>query len=274
MLIQASALLSALMAADKIDRAGKSVTSPRDRYTKEMEPLVRRLTLVSVAPPTSRNYDAQIMLGRLASYAFEPMREQLESQLRYSPMSFRVWRAITKLVGLERGKQARVAEGLGPRLIGDAEELRKLSLYAGRSLDLELAITVPAAWSPPGDDWVRQALRDRARDSEATIRERGTAAMGLWQRALTEKRPDLAEPRRTARPDHRVPRSRVPAGRAAGLRWVAATLEQAIDDRAVVCNGGPTSTSPGSGMFTRRPTNSTSPAFRPSPPGTKNLFRT
>ena len=38
----------------------------------EMELLVRRLILISVAPPTSRNYDAQILLGMLASYAFEP----------------------------------------------------------------------------------------------------------------------------------------------------------------------------------------------------------
>jgi hypothetical protein len=99
-LIQASALLSALMAADKMETAGHRVTSPRDRYAEEMEPLVRRLTLVSVAPPTSHNYDAQIMLGSLASYAFEPMREHLENELRYSPMGFRVWRAITKLVKL------------------------------------------------------------------------------------------------------------------------------------------------------------------------------
>ena len=68
-----------------------------------MELLVRRLILISVAPPTSRNYDAQILLGMLASYAFEPMRHRLESQLRHSPMAFRVWRAITKLVILSEG---------------------------------------------------------------------------------------------------------------------------------------------------------------------------
>ena len=80
-----------------------------------MQPLVRRLTLVSVAPPTSRNYDAQIMLGSLANYAFEPMREHLEMALRFSPMGFRVWRAIAKLVKLNAEKQPlRVAEILGP----------------------------------------------------------------------------------------------------------------------------------------------------------------
>src|SRR5262249_5821908 len=95
-LIQASALLAKLMAADKMEKAGRSVPSPRHRYAEEMEPLVQRLTLVSVAPPTSRNYDAQIMVGSRASYAFEPMSGNLESTLRYSPMGFRVWRAIAK----------------------------------------------------------------------------------------------------------------------------------------------------------------------------------
>ena len=86
----------------------------------------------------------------LASYAFEPMRDRLESQLRYSPMAFRVWRAITKLVMLsEDGEHADALKAWVRRLIADSGELRKHSLYAGRSLDLELAITVPAAWSPP-----------------------------------------------------------------------------------------------------------------------------
>ena len=43
--------------------------------------------------PTRRR---STVLGMLASYAFEYMREPLENKLRYSPMSFRVWRAITK----------------------------------------------------------------------------------------------------------------------------------------------------------------------------------
>jgi len=240
-LIQASALLSALMAADKMEMAGHRVTSPRDRYREEMEPLVRQLTLVSVAPPTSRNYDAQIMLGSLASYAFEPMREHLENELRYSPMGFRVWRAITKLVKLNA--ESRHSESLKSwvqRLIGDSEELRKLSLYAGRGLDLDLAITIPAGWSPPGDDWVRRALLVRARNPEATIRERGTAAMGLWHRVIADERPDLPETEAELRKliaEYRDPQSRPDAP--AGLRWVAATLEQVIEDRAAVCNSWP-----------------------------------
>ena len=240
-LVQASAMLSALMAADKMDKAGKSVTSPRDRYPEEMDPLVRRLTLVSVAPPTSRNYDAQIMLGSLASYAFEPMREHLDTALRFSPMGFRVWRAIAKLVKLNaESRHSEPLKSWVQELIGDSEELRRVSLYAGRGLDLDLAITVPAAWSPPGDDWVRQALLERARNPEATIRERGTAAMGLWQRAIIDTRPDLADTEKELRKlieEFRDPDSRPDAR--AGLRWVAATLEQAIDERAAVCNRWP-----------------------------------
>jgi hypothetical protein len=240
-LVQASALLSALIAADKMDMAGKSVTSPRDRYTEEMQPLVRRLTLVSVAPPTSRNYDAQIMLGSLASYAFEPMREHLEMALRFSPMGFRVWRAIAKLVKLNaESSHSESLRSWVQGLIADSEELRKLSLYAGRGLDLDLAIAVPAAWSPRGDDWVRQALLERARNPEATIRERGTAAMGVWQRAITEKRPDLAETEKELRrliAEFRDPDSRTDAR--AGMRWVAATLERVIDERSAVCNQWP-----------------------------------
>jgi hypothetical protein len=240
-LVQASALLSALIAADKMDMAGKSVTSPRDRYTEEMQPLVRRLTLVSVAPPTSRNYDAQIMLGSLASYAFEPMREHLEMALRFSPMGFRVWRAIAKLVKLNaESSHSESLRSWVQGLIADSEDLRKVSLYAGRGLDLDLAIAIPAAWSPLDDDWVRQALLERARNPEATIRERGTAAMGLWQRAITEKRPDLAETEKELRrliAEFRDPQARPDAR--AGMRWVAATLEQVIDQRSAVCNQWP-----------------------------------
>jgi hypothetical protein len=240
-LVQASALLSALIAADKMDMAGKSVTSPRDRYTEEMQPLVRRLTLVSVAPPTSRNYDAQIMLGSLASYAFEPMREHLEMALRFSPMGFRVWRAIAKLVKLNaESSHSESLRSWVQGLIADSEDLRKVSLYAGRGLDLDLAIAIPAAWSPLDDDWVRQALLERARNPEATIRERGTAAMGVWQRAITEKRPDLAETEKELRrliAEFRDPQARPDAR--AGMRWVAATLEQVIDQRSAVCNQWP-----------------------------------
>ena len=143
-----------------------------------MELLVRRLILISVAPPTSRNYDAQILLGMLASYAFEPMRDRLDSQLRYSPMGFRVWRAITKLVMLsEGGEHTDALKAWVRQLIRDSEELRKHSLYAGSSLDLELAITVPAAWSPPG---MTGSARPCSPEHGTTRPPSGNAARRPW----------------------------------------------------------------------------------------------
>jgi hypothetical protein len=241
-LLQASALLSEFMAAGKMELPDV-IANVRDRHSKEMELLVRRLILVSVAPPTSWNYDAQILLGMLASYAFEPMMDRLDSQLRHSPMSFRVWRAITKLVKLsEGGEHDHTLRDWIRQLITDAEDLRQYSLYAGRSLDLELAITVPASWSPPGgdDDWVGQALRARATNPDATIRERGTAAMGLWQRALGEDRSvreRTQDDLRTLIAEFRDPGRRRDA--TAGLRWLAVTLEHVIDQQVAVCHDWP-----------------------------------
>jgi hypothetical protein len=237
-LAQAAALLSAFMGADRVD--SRSVESVRERYSQELELLVRRLILISVSPPTSRNYDAQIMLGGLASYAFEPMKDWLDTAVRYSPLAFRVWRAITKLVKLRgNGEHAGELTQWVQQLIGDSSELRARSLYPGRSLDLELALVVPAAWSPPHNDWVGDALRARAWDKNATIRERGTAAMGLWQRAMAQERglTAMAQELRTLIAEFRNPESRPDA--AAGLRWVAATLEQVIDKQEAVCNEWP-----------------------------------
>jgi len=241
-LLQASALLSQFMAAGKLEMRD-IIASVRDRHRQDLELLVRRLILVSVAPPTSRNYDAQILLGMLASYAFEPMMDRLDAQLRHSPMSFRVWRAITKLVKLsEGGEHDDALQAWIRQLVTDAEDLRQSSLYAGRSLDLELAITVPATWSPPGgdDDWVGQALLARARNPDATIRERGTAAMGLWQRALGEDR--AVRERTEADLRALIAAFRDPAGRRdarAGLRWLAATLDHVMSQRVAVCNDWP-----------------------------------
>jgi hypothetical protein len=275
-LIQASALLSAFMAAGKMDTAGRGVASVYVRYREELEQLARRLIHISVAPPTSRNYDAQMLLGSLASYAFEPMKDLLEAELRRSPLGFRVWRAITKLVKLNAASNH--TEALKPwvrRLIGDSEELRKGSLYAGRGLDLELALTVPAAWSPPSDDWVGEALRKRARNSDATLRERGTAVMGLWQRAINENRPDLETTQSELREfitEFRNPETRPDV--AAGLRWVAETLESVIDRRVAVCNEWPIVDEPWFRNVEEAASeleNSEIPGRLL--PGTKNLFR-
>ncbi len=239
-LIQASALLSEFITVDKLDMPG-AVTEIRGRYRSEMDLLVRRLILISVAPPTSRTYDAQILLGMLASYAFELTRDRLEAELRDSPMSFRVWRAITKLVMLSKGGEQ--TEGLrqwAARLLGDAGELRNRSLHAGYSSDLEFAVMVPAAWSPGGRDWVGDALWARARDNNATIRERGTAAMGIWERAVSGDRPDLPAIEKQLGgliTEFRDARTRPDA--AAGLAWIADTLELAIATRQPVCNTWP-----------------------------------
>jgi hypothetical protein len=245
-LIQASALLAAFMAADNLDMGGQSTGRIRDRYHNDIDQLARRLIMISVAPPTTMNHDAQILLGSLASYAFEQLRDNLDYQVRYSPLGFRVWRAITKLVTLTtRPEHSAALQAWVRALLRDSEKLRSRSLYAGRSLDLELAISVPARWSPPEDDWVRKVLLTRAMNAEATIRERGTAAMGLWQRAVGQNRTQResveADLRRLIG-EFKDPGSRPDAS--AGLRWVAATLDHVIHngDEAEgkgVCNDWP-----------------------------------
>ena len=99
-LIQASALLSEFMAHLQ---DGSCRHHGQVRYGEEMiRGLASRLMLISVGPPGSRNYDAQTLLGLLASYAFDQVSDSLERKLRDSPMSWRIWRAITKLVILSR----------------------------------------------------------------------------------------------------------------------------------------------------------------------------
>jgi hypothetical protein len=242
-LIQASALLSAFRAADKMHADNRGVASVRQRYSQQMDPLVSRLILIAVGPPTSRNYDAQILLGMLASYAFDDrMKVHLDHHLRRSPLGFRVWRAITKLVmfNAESGHTESLKAWIRG-LINEAETLREQSLYPGRSLDLELAITVPPEWSPPHDDWVGRALLKRAMNPDATIRERGTAVMGVWQRAIIGGGRDLSKTEAELRDlitQFRKPDARPDA--AAGLRWVATALEHAMDKRVPVCNDWPT----------------------------------
>lgn len=237
-LAEGAALLSAFGAAARVDARSVGVVSERYGYER-MKLLVRRLIIISASPPTSRNYDAQIMLGSLASYAFEPMREWLDTAVRYFPLAFRVWRSITKLLALSRngGHTASLQDWL-QELVDDSAQLREASLYPGRSLDLELALAIPAAWSPAGNDWAGQALLARARNNEATIRERGTAAMGLWQRAVEQDRgAEVERDLRQLVAEFRKPESRPDA--AAGLRWVAATLELAMDSQVAVCNEWP-----------------------------------
>lgn len=241
-LIQASALLSAFMATDKMDTDGASLDSVLSYYRTKLELLVRRLVAVSGAPPTTRNHDARVLLGLLASYTPPTMMRLLEAELKYSPLGYRVWRVITKLVTLsEPGEQADELQPWVYRLLNESDALRTRSLYAGGAMDMELAIAVPKEWSPPEDDWAARALLKRARNPDATIRERGTAAMGLWQRAvncgdqavLQQSRQDL----RTLIGEFRKPDARPDAP--AGLRWIAATLEHVMQTGDKVCNSWP-----------------------------------
>ena len=241
-LIQASALLSAFEAADRMDASGRSLAEVRDRYREELALLARRLILISMGPPTPRTAGAVIMLGDLASYAFEPIKQRLEHELRFSPLGFRLWQVITWLVklGPARNENTDSLRSWTRRLVRDSEELRKTSLDAATGFDLELATAIPAAWSPPEDDWAGHALFTRARNNEASVRERGTAAMALWERAIRDERRGLDQTESDLRgliAEFRHPDTRPDA--AAGLRWVAATLEENIGKRMPVCNEWP-----------------------------------
>ena len=240
-LTQASALVSEFMAAGKMDEP-RAVAAISDRYSQEIDLLVRRLILVSYAPPALRSYDAQVLLGMLTAYAFEQVKDRLQVSLREKPMGFRVWPAIAKLVTLSSDRDRPDAVRVWvQRLIVDSANFREKHLYPCNSYDLELALAIPEAWSPPGRDWVGDVLRDRAWDNEATIRERGTAAMGLWQRAISQNRQVLESTEDDLRKlitEFNANPIGLPST-AAGFRWLAATLEHVIENQVGVCNDWP-----------------------------------
>ncbi|AVV46649.1 hypothetical protein PYK79_14510 [Streptomyces sp. ID05-04B] len=248
-LLQADALVSRLRLASRLGRSEPSARS------NEINRVVSRLILIGAAPPTQRNVEALIWLGTLSGYAFDQMQDQLVEAVRTTPLGFRVWRAVTKSVLLNtvkpaRGKEIRTDRATinslrvsVRRLLKDAGTLRDKSLYPGRSLDLELAIALPGAWSAPTDeqgDWVYEVLLERAQSDSATLRERATAAHGLWQRAVQGKGRDkdtvkvqlqeLIDEFEAAenRPDV-----------ATGLHWTAATLRAVIAEDVEVCNAWP-----------------------------------
>jgi hypothetical protein len=239
-LMRATGLVSEFIAAGKLEQPG-AVGTVRDRHRQEVAQVATHLALISTGPPTWRNYDAQTLLGLLSGFAFEDLKDFLERKVRYSPPGFRIWRAITMLMkfSVNSGHPGVLRDWIR-ELLRMSGELRKISLHAGSGYDLELALTVPLAWSPPDDDWVGDALWARARDREATLRERGTAAMGLWQRAIASDpgyRKDVQRELRELITEFRDPDARPDA--AAGVRWIAATLEQVIDGEEAVCNKWP-----------------------------------
>lgn len=212
-----------------------------DRYDQKLRQLVDRLIFIGAAPPTAHNVDALILLGSLAGYAFDVLEGPLRRALTDSPMGFRAWRAITKVVVVNAGS-AQVHDWVKLQLLA-AEGLREKSIFPARSLDLETALAAPPDWSPPEDDWLGRVLQDRALNDDATVRERGTAAHGLWQRAVEQgttqqvqqKLLDLCE----------ALRKEAEAGDVAhGLTWVAATLEGCINSRSSICNTWPETDDP------------------------------
>lgn len=247
-LTQASALLSAFLAAeqfDKVDRTSRAVQAVRERYSNEIEHVVDQLILLSYAPPTPRSIEALILLGTLGGYEFDAVKDELQYALE-RPLGFRVWRVITALVLLNRraSHTPRLRQWVRT-LLKRAEQLREKSLYPGRSLDLELAIRIPPGWSPAEDDWVSEALLARANNPRATIRERGTAAMGLLQRAKNNPYRGISQVAADLAPliEHfGSPASRQDAY--PGMRWMAATLRHVIAGDVGVCNTWPETDEP------------------------------
>jgi len=235
--------LSAFLAAEEIEKANPkstAVRSLRDRYPKEITHVVDQLIMLAYAPPTPRSVEALIVLGALGGYAFNIVRESLQDALMH-PLGFRVWRVITTLVLLNK----RANRTLGLRewskyLLGEAEGLRGRSIYPARSLDLELAISVPSGWSPPEDDWAGEALIARAANPNATIRERGTAVTGLWQRAMAYQHNERQSS--AARLEDLLSRFEsegTNSDTCHGIRWTATTLRHVIKHGVGVCNEWP-----------------------------------
>jgi hypothetical protein len=232
-LTQAAALLSTFLA---VSRTGRSTRGVAPSFNDDrIAQLTHQLILLGGSPPTTRNIDALTLLGGISHFRFEQTKRAIGEALRQSPLGFRAWRVVTKLVRTSKPDVAHIHElkAWARSLLKDAETMRPLSLYPGRSLDLELAISVPATWSPPADDWVAHALTLRARNVEATLRERGTAAHALWTRGLkgggqpppvedlialiSDRRPDIDS----------------------GLAWVKATLADAVRTKSAICNTYP-----------------------------------
>lgn len=277
-LIQASLLLTNFVRADQV---GSESGTIRSRYEDQIAVVTQRLIMIAVSPPTSHNIEAQILLGNLAQYAFETVVDQLEHSIESSPLGFRVWRALTKVLkigqDLDRRNKDHVSRNLRPKLhslLNEAARLRKESIYPGRSLDLELAIEIPTGWLGP--NFVTSILLRRANDPEATLRERGTAAMGIWQRAHASGR--TADPEVTGALHRLIEQFRDPESQrrdvASGLRWVAATLNRAMNLDSAICEEWPEVDEPwfhAVGDAIERLEDSGMPkSIRPA---TKNLFR-
>lgn len=244
LLTQGSALLAAFLAAERLEqatRAPRALSKVHDRYYNEIKHVVEQLIILGYAPPTSRSVEALIMLGTLGNYAFDIMAPILKVSLNH-PLGFRIWRVITKIVQLSKPKSPyRLSlQSWVRQLLKQAEVLRSRSIYTGRSLDLELAINIPSDWVSADDDWVGNALRARAENGSATVRERGMAALGLWQRALHNSELDRDRVRAdlmTLITEFEDPKFRPDAYQ--GMQWEAAAIRHLMATEVPVCKDWP-----------------------------------
>jgi hypothetical protein len=241
-LTQASALLTAMWDAE----TEAAVQNVRERYRPRLRTIVERLVVAGVQPPTPLSVESLIILGGMGSYAFPDVRDVLERALRHGPLGFRVWRALTAIVhATASSRPPRPSDEFAAwlqRQLADSLTLRQNSLYPARSLDLELAIAVPPSWMKGGADWADEVLRERMAGRSFTPRERGTAASGLWQRALSRGPTSVASARRELH--DAVAAFRVDAAQSRGgaeLRWIADTLEHLVDQGMEVGNAWPPS---------------------------------
>jgi len=240
-LAQASALLNTFRS---VQQDGGSTEVLLARNAAAIQRVAEQLILLAGGPPTARHYEAQALLGSLAMHAFDTVLTELVASITNQPLGFRSWRSLTKLVAtVARTNQTHLEDKLKRKLVpllNDVAELRNASINPGRSLDLEFFIAVPWGWAGESADGERinRLLLGRAEDKTATLRERGMAAMGLWQRAMANER--VSDVR-----DEVLKLIRLfdaPAQRKDlkhGFNWVARNLEYVMRQSIAVCNDFP-----------------------------------
>ena len=249
-LTQASAVLAAFQTTGKMNTKGLSENAVRDRYSEDLKKLVRRLVAVSGAPPTARNYDAQVLLGLLASYSFDSMKELLEGELKYSPLGYRVWRAITKLVTLSdlhgsRADKLRVWVTRAPGgLRATAGPQHVCGAGAGHGTRCRGAGgVVTSGGGRLGQPALAAKGRERERDDPGT-RRGSHGAVGTRGPHWPPAHPGAGQggPGQT---DQGVqPRPGAAVGLPRRPPWIAATLEEVIESGKPVCNDWPSADAP------------------------------
>ncbi|MEU1242802.1 hypothetical protein ABZ388_20825 [Micromonospora parva] len=222
-------LLQATILLAEFEEPGRPPSDVRNVHRETLAHVVDGLIQIGSLAPTPSSVDALILLGSISRYAFDLVEKRLDRALR-TPLGFRVWRALAAVVlAIKADRRESSPEGEQvrdwvERQLSFCERLRQYSLYPARSLDLELAIAIPKIWSPPERDWAGDRLRARAKDSNATLRERGTAVFGLWERAWDGEYQDAARDEIF----EFITDFRREASRRPGLKWVAGTLEQNV----------------------------------------------